>query len=458
MEKDLNKYIDSVEILNILELKYPKNEITGKNLYWYKYLKWTIDIVIPTKKYKPTYNKFKWLESKNVKLKVIERIFNKENGWFAASCNYGADINRWKSEFILFLNDDVELFKWDIELILKEFEDSSVALVWAKCSETDWWINGSLMAVRREIFEEIWWFDEDYFFMWEDNDICENISRRWWKMAISDALAVHSWRDSMNTELPIWKENFFKWKSIFENKWYDDKRIVATMIIWNESWRYLHDSISNLKKSFVDKIIIVCDASDFKTMAEIEELKDEKIKIYYHGKRLFWDNENVLRERATSYAISQNPHWIMPIDADEIIDPELKLEDALRLLDNSTGIDFRIAHYWWDKENVRIDWAFWQQFNIRLFKYIPEYWYKFYNRNIHCWSAPVYCYENRVLTDYILHHYWYVREEDLKEKIKRQEKYDSEMSKENPDFYKRYRTEPELMTFNKELFLKRCKQ
>gem|GEM_PF-6153163 len=33
MEKDLNRYIDKVDIINIIELKYPKNEITGSNLY-----------------------------------------------------------------------------------------------------------------------------------------------------------------------------------------------------------------------------------------------------------------------------------------------------------------------------------------------------------------------------------------------------------------------------------------
>jgi len=50
-----------------------------------------------------------------------------------------------------------------------------------------------------------------------------------------------------------------------------------------------------------------------------------------------------------------------------------------------------------------------------------------------------------------------VNKEDIKIKSERQKKYDSEMSKENPDFYKRYETEPELITFNKELFLKKCK-
>ncbi len=457
MEKDLNRYIDKVDIINIIELKYPKNEITGSNLYWYEYTKWKVDVVIPTRDLKSTFSSFEWIISDTVNLRVIERIFNKENGWFAAACNYWANINKSNSEFIIFINDDVKLFKWDIELMLKEFEDSSVGLVWAKCSETEWWVNGSLMAIRREIFERIWWFDEDYFFMWEDNDICENITRRWWNIAISWALATHEWKDSVNTEWEIWKQNYFKWKKIFEDKWKDDNRIIATMIVWDENGRYLKDSIWYLKKSFVDKIIIVCDWSNFETMAELDELKDEKTKIYYHDKRLFWEKENILRERTTSYAISQNPHWIIPLDADEILDPELKLENVLWLLNENIWIDFRIAHYWWDKEKVRIDWAFWNQFNIRLFKYIPEYWYKFYDRNIHCWSAPVYCYENRIITDYILHHYWYVNKEDIKIKSERQKKYDSEMSKENPDFYKRYETEPELITFNKELFLKKCK-
>lgn len=456
-EKELDKISELDQVLEVVNDSYHKNKLTNLNLFWNQYIKGSIDVVIPTRD-KKTVDKFQWIKKDwQVYLSVINRVFSKENGWFAKACNDWAKINVSPSEFILFLNDDVELFKWDIEHIIKEFKDGSVGLVWAKCSETEWGVNWSLMAIRREIFEEIGWFDESYFFMWEDNDICENISRRWWKIAISKAKAKHKGRDSMDTESQIWKENFFKWREIYQNKWWDDKRIIATMIVWDENGRYLWSVIPKLQKSFADKIIIVLDNSNLETQKEILNLRDEKTIVMFHHERLFWEKENILRERVTSYAISQNAYWIMPVDADEVVDKELKLSDALALLENFDWIDFRIAHYWWEKRKVRIDWSFWRQFNIRLFRYRPEYWYKFYDRNIHCWSAPVYCYENRHITDYILHHYWYIRKEDTDKKIKRQEEYDSDMSKENPDFYKRYKTEPELMTFNKELFLKRCK-
>jgi len=82
----------------------------------------------------------------------------------------------------------------------------------------------------------------------------------------------------------------------------------------------------------------------------------------------------------------------------------------------------------------------------------------FFDRNLHCGSAPIYGYQHRKDTNFVLKHFGYVRAEDIKAKKERQKKHDPKMLLENPDLYQRMIKDGETIQWNKVEFLKIYKQ
>lgn len=425
------------------------------NIFWQTYLD-RVDIVIPTKDIADvkSLSVIKELEKNGQCTKTIVEATFSWTKWFAYHVNKWAKLNRWLGKYILVLNDDIELDYYDVEKMKKLFV-WNVWLVWAKCSETPWGVNGSMFMIERRLFEDIGWLNEDYFFMWEDNDLIENVKRRGYDIVIADTYSKHEWNRSMDTSSSLWKNNFEKWKNIFNKKWSNDRRLIWTMILWDENDRYLQEVIPDLfERDLIDRLIVVFDRSNEETVKEVEAFKSMyDIKTYYHDFKLFWTDEWKLRQRTTSYAINENPYWILPIDWDEMLDLYLTRELIYELLEEWVWIDFKIAHFWWEGWNVRVDNPYAAQKNIRLFKYIPENGFAFYDRNIHCWSAPIYAYENRKNSWLILYHFGYIKEKDLKLKIEREAIHDKD-TKENPKFVKWLIEEPILQKFEELTFLK----
>lgn len=456
--------VEKTEIIEeICDDQIVRDGLKGKNILGQTYKKGLVDVVVPTKS-KKNIKSLKVLEraekSGVITLTPMIRQFSEQVGGFARSCNDGAKLNSGLGEFILFLNDDVEMGDGFFEQLIKPFENESVGLVGAPCSDVSFGINGSVMCVRRELFENIGGFDEHYFFMFEDNDICRNIKKRGFEIAISEAEAKHEGKDSLDVESEFWRRHYYNGKAYFDEKWSNHRRIIGSMIVGDEDNRFMTRVIMDLfKRNLIDEMVVVCDKSNTATVKELEALMVfYPVTIKYHDFKLFGVAENLLRERAIDYAISKNPFGIIPIDADEFFDEELTRPEIERLLLEGIAWDFPLAHYWADEETVRIDGVFSKQKNIRLFRYCPEFSQKFFDRNLHCGSGPVYTYQNRKDTEFVLKHFGYIRQEDILAKKKRQEAHDKNMLLENPDLYNRMMTGGKVMKWNKFEFMKIYKQ
>lgn len=440
-----------------------RDELKGHNILGVKYHKGVVDVVVPTKNEKniKSLAVLKKAEKKGeITLTIMTRKFNEQVGGFARSCNDGAKLNKGKGEFILFLNDDVEIKEDFFADLIKPFENAEVGMSGDECSQIHFGINGSVMCIRRELFERIGGFDENYFFMFEDNDLCKNVRRRGYSIAISEAKAKHEGGDSINTGSEFWRKNYYNGENYYRRKFADQNRIIGSMIVGDENDRYMTRVIVDLfKRDLIDEMVVVCDQSNKETVKELQELKKYYlIDIKYHDFKLFGKAENLLRERAIDYAISKNPFGIIPIDADEFFDEEVNRAVLLSLLQQGIAWDFPLAHFYGSEDKVRVDGCFSKQKNIRLFRYCPDRSPKFFDRNLHCGSAPIYGYQNRKDTDFILKHFGYVREEDIKAKKERQKKHDPKMLLENPDLYKRMVEDGETINWNKVEFLKIYKQ
>jgi N-acetylglucosaminyl-diphospho-decaprenol L-rhamnosyltransferase len=170
---------------------------------------------------------------------------------FGAACNFGARVT--KSDYLLFLNADLVLNETacehlgsvtdsdsaigvvgprvygadgNIELSARAFptvvtgllgRSSLLTKVLAGMSRTPSgvsgalgvggrvdWVSGACMLIRREAFEQVGGFDENYWMYWEDADICHRLKDRGWHtMLCSEAQAHHSTGSSGRSDRTI---------------------------------------------------------------------------------------------------------------------------------------------------------------------------------------------------------------------------------------------------------------
>ena len=161
--------------------------------------------------------------SQNIKL-----IANKENLGFGPANNQGAKVAG--GEFLFFLNSDT-IIKKDIFTALKEIFlsrprlaiaaprlflasgkpqpyafgqfPSLAKLIWQRIwpykqfnSPTNKvlypvdWVSGAAMVVRRNIFNQIGGFDENFFMYFEDIDLCWRVKQRGWQVAVCPEISL----------------------------------------------------------------------------------------------------------------------------------------------------------------------------------------------------------------------------------------------------------------------------
>lgn len=431
-----------------------REELSGRNLYGTPYKKGVVDVVIPTTNERkpaplPAYKKIGMVN-------IIVRQFSREVGGFAKSCNDGARMNESLGEFILFLNDDAKLHAGFFEQILAPFKDPEVGIVGTQASLTSWGVNGSIMVIRRELFERMGGFDTTFFFMWEDNDVCTNIRRMGYKIEIANTEAIHEGNRSVKDGSIFWETNFTEGKNYYHKKWdRDAKRLIGLMVCGNEEGRYLEMTVEDIfKRGLIDELVIVLDAPTDGTASICHQLgRRYPITIHRHAKRLFGHAENLLRERAVHYALSKNPYGILPIDADEIFDEDVTREKLIGWLDKGIAWDFYVCHFWKNREHIRLDGVFGHQTNIRLFRAMRDRAQTFYDKPVHCGSAPVYAYENRHASDHLFKHYGYASEADVKAKIERYGTLDPKGEHESLNFYQQFKTPATVIEYNKKAFI-----
>lgn len=168
------------------------------------------------------------------KLEDVKVIRNETNLGFAKACNQGARAAAY--EFILFLNNDVEVQQgWLTPLIVTLLEDLEVAVVGSKLLYPNWKIQhagvitvtnmakkniplnpmhvyygldgtlpdanipreysavtGACLLTRKNVFQRLGGFDEDYLNGYEDVDYCYKIGVAGYKIVYRpDSVAIH---------------------------------------------------------------------------------------------------------------------------------------------------------------------------------------------------------------------------------------------------------------------------
>lgn len=155
-------------------------------------------------------------------------IQSPRNLGFGAGVNLGS--RSASGRYFFFLNPDAEIISADLQRVIREFESGSqVAIMGAKIiddhgktqdwiagtSITPWqiiknnlgldhnawikkqkeklsvdWVSGGAMLIRKDVFQQLGGFDENFFLYWEDVDLCRRARKLDYGILYFPALAV----------------------------------------------------------------------------------------------------------------------------------------------------------------------------------------------------------------------------------------------------------------------------
>lgn len=219
------------------------------------------------------------------------------------------------------------------------------------------------------------------------------------------------------------KINKFDAKRIVGNN-----KVVLSMVVKNESGRYL-ERVLNSVKNCVDAVLIIDDASTDNTVEICENcLQDIEHKIITNKKSMF-KHEYKLRKKQWKETLKFNPGWILSLDADEVVEDAFKDKlDELIKIDNIDVYNFRLFDMW-NETDYRED-EYWNAHNSHmtfLIRYQPKYKYKFKHTNQHCGRLPKNLrFLRNANVDVRIKHFGWSREEDRIAKYDRYMKLDKD--------------------------------
>lgn len=149
-----------------------------------------------------------------------------------------------------------------------------------------------------------------------------------------------------------------------------------------------------------------------------------------------------LLERFREY----EPDWIVAKDADEVFD-ETVTRQSLEELVQKGGIGwyFYVVNLWNDEEHYAKELSFW---NIRFFRFAPEFGLEFQKKRVHCGLAPPIAYHWGNYSPHILWHYGLM--ENRQKKVERYNQYDPNAVYKDKSYYEALRSDKTGVSLERE--------
>lgn len=205
-----------------------------------------------------------------------------------------------------------------------------------------------------------------------------------------------------------------------------DNKLTLSMVVKNESQRYLKEVLTKLN-GVIDEAVIIDDASTDNTVQMCYELLTGIPVHVIRNEESMFGNEINLRKKQWEETIKTNPDWILNIDADEIF--EDSFYKNVRDLINQESIDlyaFRLYDMW-DENHYRNDtyWHAHDYYREFLYRYQPNFTYEWLDQPHHCGRMPKNIYQlPSAVSEIRVKHYGWAKKEDRISKYERYKKYD----------------------------------
>jgi hypothetical protein len=228
-------------------------------------------------------------------------------------------------------------------------------------------------------------------------------------------------------------------------------RIIGFMVCGpGEADRYLKASLDEFKR-LCDDAVIVGNNTDEKT----EKLIKSYGYWFYRDDREWGVHQPNIKTDLLKKVGGLKPDWIIPLDSDEVFAPEFTREEAERLASGQEiAWYFMIVNLYNDKEHFAHDVGIQRFWNIRFYKYLPQYGLQFQNKKVHCGLAPPFAYGYGWHAPFYVEHYGLMKPEDRQKKVERYRKYDPKAVFKSEVYYNDLARELEPKVFDRSKLLK----
>lgn len=216
--------------------------------------------------------------------------------------------------------------------------------------------------------------------------------------------------------------------------------------------KYLDECLEDFKRLRIDDGVFVLNNADSQTVQKIKATGWQ----YYHDNREWGKYQPRIKTDLLEKIRILKPDWVLAKDGDEIFDKGLTREGLEDLAGKGgVGYYFYVVNLWNDEEHYSRTLNFW---NIRFYRYAPEFGLQFQRKNVHCgWSPPIaYYYGN--YAPYLLKHYGLMLKEDRQRKVERYDIYDPNAIYKDRSYYEELKSNSKGVKFDEEQMSKRIKE
>lgn len=216
----------------------------------------------------------------------------------------------------------------------------------------------------------------------------------------------------------------------------------------------MRGTLDEFKRLCDDVLIATCNAND-----EEKTLLDEYGFKHYEDNREWGKEQPNIKTDLLTKAGELNPDWIIALDMDETFAPEFTREEAVRLASgDEIAWHFLVVNLYNDRGHFAHDAGIQRFWNIRFYKFAPEYGLQFQRKSLHCGLGPPIMYKYGWYAPYYLLHYGLMLPEDRAKKVERYNQYDPRRIFKQGPYYDDLRRELRMHIFDPEGLIRKLKE
>lgn len=230
-------------------------------------------------------------------------------------------------------------------------------------------------------------------------------------------------------------------------------RIIGIAVV-GPNEKYLEGTLKEFKR-LCDDVIIATNNADEATI----ELINEYNFHHYEDNREWGVHQPDIKTGLLTRSGELGADWIIALDSDERFAPEFTREEAEKLAQREEiAYYFLVVNLYNNEQHFAHDKGIQRFWNIRFYKYMPEYGLQFLKKNLHCGLGPPITYKYGWHAPFYLLHYGLMDKEDRMRKMQRYQQYDPEKKFKGGEYYNDLERELKMLPFDPQGLLRKLQE